>query len=482
MERLAVLPLIDLTDDPEQEYLAAGVHEALIAELGQLGLSVTARATVAQYRNSDKGIREIAQELGVDGVIEGSVFRGGDSLEIAARLYDRDERELWTGTFDGVLPNVVALYRGFARAIADQIRLSLRPADEARLGEAAPVNPAVYEAYLRGMTILHDATTAEQYEQAIAYFNQAVEQNPADALAWAGLADCYVTLGHNGLIPDPSVWSLARAAAERAIRLDSTSAEGWAALADYQTYWGRDWEEAEQAFRKADELNPSLAWNHYHYAWYLALFGRVEEAVAEHERAKELDPLTPMHTTWLPALYWFSRDFETALTEARDVVENHYPEGGIANYVLARSAAEVGLFEEAIEAMGKAARFPFFRPFMGVVYAKAGRDEDALRMARELEAQGPSPLEAERLSRLHATLGNREEALRWLEFEPPHFTLPWSFLAPEYDSLRGDPRFQAVVRRMNLEFEPGALAPVPLPVVPPELPRATGAGSSGTGG
>ncbi|NIW36519.1 MAG: protein kinase, partial [Gemmatimonadetes bacterium] len=174
MESLAVLPLTDLTDNPEQEYVSAGVHEALIGELGQLGLSVTARATMARYRDTDKGIGEIAQELGVDGVIEGSLYRAGDSLEIAARLYDRDEQQVWTASFDGVMPNVVALYRGFARAIADQIRLSLSPEDEIRLEGQAPVNPDVYEAYLRGMHVLHNATSEEQYDSAIAYFNQAV--------------------------------------------------------------------------------------------------------------------------------------------------------------------------------------------------------------------------------------------------------------------------------------------------------------------
>jgi serine/threonine-protein kinase len=475
IERLAVLPLTDLTGDPEQEYLAAGVHEALIAELGQLGLSMTARATMVQYRNADKTIREIAQELGVDGVIEGSVFRGGDSLEIAARLYDANEQELWTGTFDGVLSNVVALYRGFARAIADEIRLSLRPEDEARLGETPAVNPAVYEAYLRGMTILHDATTAEEYERAIAYLNQAVEQNPADALAWAGLAGCYITAAHNGLIPGPEVWSLGRAAAERAIRLDSTSAEGWAALAHYQTYWGRDWEEAERAFHKANELNPSLAWNHYHYAWYLAVFGRVEEAVAEHTRAKELDPFTPQHTTWLAALHWFSRDFETAYAEARKVVEGPYPNGGVANYVLGRSAAELGMFDEAIAAIEKAASaFPPYETALGPVYAKAGRTEDAMRIVRVMEAQPSLPRSAQHLAFTYAALGNREEALRWLATEPPWWSMPWSLHVTEFDAYRDDPRFQAVARRMNLRFGPGDLAPTPLPAVAQELPALVG--------
>ncbi|MCJ7629269.1 MAG: hypothetical protein MUO50_12895, partial [Longimicrobiales bacterium] len=478
MKRLAVLPLLDLTNDPDQAYLAAGVHEQLIAELGQLGLDMISRASMAQYRNTEKNVREIARELNVDGVIEGSVFREGDSLEIETRLYDRNDREVWAGTFNGVLPNIVAMYRGFARAIADQIRLSLRPADEVRFSETRAVNPAVYEAYLRGMTILQEATTAEEFRQAIAHFNQAVEQNPTDALAWAGLAGCYVTLGHNGLISDPDVWIQARAAAERAIRLDPSSAEGWAALADYQTYWGRDWEEAERAFRRADELNPSLAWNHYHYAWYLALFGRVEEAVAEHERAKALDPLTPRHTTWLPALYWFSGDFERAYSEARDVVDGPYPNDNLANHVLSVSAARLGFFDEAFAADQKLIDGGSSHAGLrGQTYAWAGRSEEALRITREIEAQPSSPRNALHLSFIYAALGNREESLRWLEYEPPLFSLPWAWWHPEVSALRDDPRFHAVFRRMNLAFEPGRLAPVPLPVVHPELPGATGLAS-----
>jgi serine/threonine-protein kinase len=475
-ERLAVLPLADLTDDPEQEYLASGVHEALIVELGRLGLSVTARRTMARYRDTDKGIGEIAEELGVDGVIEGSVFRQGDSLEIATRLYDKDEREIWTGSFDGVLPNVVSLYRGFARAIADKIQLSLRPQDEARLGEAAPVNPQVYEAYLRGMHLLNNRRSREDANRAIEYFEQAVEQNPADPLAYAGLALCYATLGH-GQDPPLDAWPRARAAAERAIRLDSTSAEAWAALADYRSYSERNWEGAEDAFRRANELNPSLAMNHYHYAWYLVLSGRVDEAITEHRRAQELDPLTGLHAVWIPPLYWFAGDYERALREARPLLEQ-YPGHPIPLHIVAESAARLGLWEEAIALEEDAVQLdPAFRAYLAHVYARAGRTEDALRIVRELEAEPPTPWYAKGLALSHAALGNRDEALRWLSFEPPHAWLAWvatSQYADQWDAFRDDPGYQAVLRRMNLRYEPGDRWPVPLPVVHPELPGPAG--------
>jgi len=473
MDRLAVLPLTDLTGDPEQEYLAAGVHEALIAELGQLGLSMTARATMVQYRDTDKSISEIARELDVDAVIEGSVFRGGDSLEIAARLYAADEQELWTGSFDGVLSNVVALYRGFARAIAGEVQLSLRPSDEERLGETRAVNPAVYEAYLRGMHLLNNASTSQDFEDAIGYFEAAIEQNPADPLAHAGLALSYIFRGHDFMDPRPEIWPRARAAAERALRLDSTFAEAWSALGMYEAYSERDWEGAERAFRRAHDLNPSLAENHYHYAWFLVLFGRVDEAIAEHQRAQELDPLSPSHTVWIPSLFWYRGDDERALREARINTEQ-YPQYPDAHYVLGESAARLGLYEEAIAAHEEmVALWRGWIPVLGHTYARAGRTEEALHILHELEAQ-PHFWNARALACIHAALGNRDEALRWLEFEPAHHWVAWDAAQGLWEAYREEPRFQAVLRRMNLRFDPEDRYPVPLPVVPAELPALTG--------
>jgi TolB-like protein/Flp pilus assembly protein TadD/tRNA A-37 threonylcarbamoyl transferase component Bud32 len=465
MERLAVLPLTNLTQDPEQQYLADGVHEALIAELGQLGIHMIARQTMARYRDTEKGVHEIAAELGVDGVIEGSVFREGDSLEIATQLLDREEREVWVGSFEGVLPNIVALYRGFARAIADQIHLTLEPRNEARLTEAASVNPAVYEDYLRGMQILTNRTSREDANRAIEYFNHAVEQNPADALAWAGLAYCYVTLGH-GHDPPDDAWQLTEAAAQLAIRYDPLSAEGWSALADYRSYYARDWAGAEEAFRRANELNPNLPMNHYHYSWYLVLFGRIEEALAEHRRAQEIDPLTPMHTYWIPALHWFSGDNDRALREVRPLLEQ-YPNNSTVRYVVAESAARLGLFDEAIPAIEEAASMaPAWRPYLAKYYAWAGRTEDALRILNEYEAQGPTAWNALPIALTHAILGNLEEAIHWLEHEPRHGWVAWQITSQskEFQRYRDDPRYQAFLRKINLRYGPEDEFPVALPV------------------
>jgi len=190
IRRLAVLPLADLTGDSTQAYLVAGVHEALIRELGKLGLQMTARTTMQRFQGTEKPIGEIASELGVQAVIEGSFFRQGDSLEISARLIDRNEAVMWQGSYDGDLPNAFVLYRGFARAIADKVRARLSPAAQAALARRGSVNPAVYEAYLRGMYLLHQpGRLPEDVQEALSYFNQAIAADPADPLAYTGAAN-----------------------------------------------------------------------------------------------------------------------------------------------------------------------------------------------------------------------------------------------------------------------------------------------------
>lgn len=448
IERLAVLPLVNLTNAPEQEYLVAGVHEALISELAQLGISVIARATMMQYQATTKSIREIARELGVDAVIEGSLFRKGDSLEIAARLYDGDEQEMWAGTYDGDLPNAVALYRGFARAIAEKTRVTLSPEADARLDRATPRSPEVYEAYLRGMYLLNKGAP-EDVEQALAYFNEAIEKNPADPLAYSGLALAYVTIGH-GPAPLPDTWQRARAAAERAIRLDSTLAEPWSSLADVKLYYEWDWEGAERAFLRANELNPSLPMNRYQYAWYLALFDREEEAIAEQRLAQELDPLTPLFTVWISGLYVWMGRVEEGLIEARETAEL-YPDNAIALAMVGMAAGQLGYYEEAIAATEKAVAIsPAWLYALGRAYAQAGRTADALRIVEELEAMPPTPWGAFGLTEVHAVLGHKDEAFRWLMFEPPHGFVPWNRSNPVLESLWDDPRFEEFLKWTNL--------------------------------
>ena len=454
MERVAVLPLANLTGDSTQAWLVDGVHEALISELAQLGLSVTARATMRRYATATRSIGDVARELGVQGVVEGSVFRKGDSLEIRARLYDAAERELWSKSYDGNLPNAVALYRGFARDIADRVQLRLTPAAEAHVNRRASVVPAVYEAYLKGMYILSRTRPVDdQFSEALGYFQKAIEANPAEPLAYTGLAQAYVTLGH-GPAPPPDAWPKARAAADRALRLDSTLADAWSALAQVRYYHEWDWAGAERAFRRANELNPSMAMNHYHYAWFLVTTNRWQEALAEHRRAQELDPFTPLQTVWIGGIYREMHDYPRAVTEARRSVQQ-FPASPIPYFVLGSSLSMMGRHEEAIAAHQQLVKLNGrWRHALGTTYARAGRVEDARRIVAELAAEPPSGWYALGLAEVHAALGDTADAIKWLEFKPRHAWWPAIRNEPAFDALRNDPRFMALVAELHFPATP----------------------------
>ncbi len=451
-ERLAVLPLTNLTNDPDQEYLVAGVQEALISELSKIGISVIARTSMTQYRDTEKPIREIARELGVDAIIEGSVFREGDSLEITARLIDPEtESPVWSRTFDGDLPNVVSLYRGLTRAIAEQIELALTPEAEARLASTRTINPETYETYLKGIYFVNRATP-ETHEKGMAYLHEAVELDPAEPLAYAGLAIGYITLAHG---PAPPVDALprARAAAERAMRLDSTLAETLASLAFIKGYYDWEWEAAERDFLRAIELNPSLAIAHYWYSWQLALFGRMDEAMAEHKLAREADPLNPLNTAWLGWLYYWEGRYDEAEDEARRSLELD-PNFPVGHFVLGEVHAVRGMYDEAVAVARQAVEVaPAWRWILGRIYALVGRRDDALQIVAELEEQEVTPWSAFSLAVVYAALGEEDDAFRWLDYERPHAWIPWFSVDHTWKPLwehRDDPRFQALLQRMNL--------------------------------
>ena len=451
---MVVLPLQNQSLDAGEEYFVAGMHDAMIGALSQIGsLRVISRTSAMRYTGSGKSIPEIARELNVDGVVEGSVYREGREVRIQVRLIQAhpEERSLWAETFQQDLQNVPAMHGEVARAIARQIRATLSPDEDSRLASARPVNVETYEAYLRGMYHLNKST-AEDFDRGLDYLHEAVDKDPADARAYTGLAYGYITLGH-GSGAERDTWARARAAVERALGLDSTLAEAWAGLADIKLYHEWDWEGAERAFRKANSLNPNLAMNHYHYAWYLILMGRIEEAVVEHRRAQELDPLTPLHSVWIPGIYLWSGRYEEALDVARRTVEE-YPENATALFVLGNSAAEMGLFDEAIAAHEKAAAInPRWKFALGRSYALAGRTGDARRILAEVEALPPNPWNAYGLTCLHAALGNEDEAFRWLMYEPPHGWVAWSVRDPMMAPLWDDPRFDVLRRRLAV---PGA--------------------------
>jgi len=297
---MAVLPIENLTGDPEQDYFVAGMQDALIGQLGKLsGFRVISRSSVRRYADSEMSIPEIAGELGVDYLIEASATRDGEGVHVEVHLVEAmpEERQVWAEGYDGDMENVLEIHGQVARAVASALDVTVSVEEEAQLSGTRPVNPDTYEAYLRGMYFISEGTP-EGITTGLAFLHEATETDPGDAMAWAGLATGYALVGHGPAAP-PDAWIRARAAAERAIGLDSMLAEGHAAMADVKLYYDWDWAGAEESFLKADELNPNLAMNRFHYAWYLLLVGRWEEALEIHELGQDLDPLTSQMTSIL---------------------------------------------------------------------------------------------------------------------------------------------------------------------------------------
>ena len=452
IESLAVLPLENLMGDPQQEYFVDGMTEELIADLSQVSaLRVISRTSVMQYKGSKKLMPEIARELKVDGVIEGSVLRSGDQVRITAQLIQAaTDTHLWARSYERDLRDVLALQDEVARAIAEEIRVKLTPQEQTLLARGRPVNPETHEAYLKAMFYLYKKTP-EGFAKGLALLQQAIEKDPADPLPYAGLALAYPIIYHGpgGTVPPREGFPRARAAALKALELDESSAQAHLALAAIKVYFDWDWAGAEKEFKRALELNPNLPEAHAHYGWYLLLFGRNEEGLAEGKRAVELDPLTSVYTAWVGWMYWNLGQPDKAIEQARKALDID-PNSPDALYVLGGAYADKKMFEQAIAANQKlAAVNPDWKFGLATTYALAGRKANALKLMAEMEREDYSKFSLD-LFGIQTILGNREEAFRALDaaFEYHHIFLPWEMNDPE-SPWRSDPRFQELRRRMN---------------------------------
>jgi len=450
IQSLAVLPVANLSADPQQEYFADGMTDALITDLSKIGaLKVISRTSVMRYKGAKKPLPEIARELKVDTVLEASVVREAGRVRLMAQLIEAaTDRHLWAESYEREFSSILAIQREVARAVARAIRVRLRPEEEARLTRARSVNPATYEAYLRGMFYLNKSTAADT-QKGMAYLHEAVEKDPADALAYAGLAQGYIELSHSPEAREDSL-QRAKAAARTALKLDDSLAEVLVATGFVKGYLDWQWEEAEQDIQRALDINPSLPMAHYHLAWYRALFGRMEEAIEEHKRAKELDPFNPLHTAWLGELYRWEGRYDEATAEALKSIEMA-PNFPVGHMVLAHVYQDQGRYDEAIAAIRKAAEASArYRWVLGPAYVAAGRTDEARQVLAELNQQKDGPWIALWRARLYTALGENDEAFRWLNYEPHHAFLAWVRVGDWAAPLRKDPRFRDLLRRMNL--------------------------------
>ncbi|MCK5651410.1 MAG: tetratricopeptide repeat protein, partial [Gemmatimonadetes bacterium] len=393
---------------------------------------------------------EIARELNVDGILEASVLRVGDTVRIQAQLIEAvpEERHLWARQYDREMSDVLAMHSDVAQAVAREVEVEMTDQEEARLARRRQVSPETYELYLKGMFHLNKLTP-EGFEKGLDYLNQAVEIDPTDPLPHAGLALGWAIIGHTPS-PPPDALPRAEAAALRALELDDSIAEAYAALAEVRIYHDWDLEGAERAFKRALDLNPNLAHARGHYSWYLLLNHTEDVALPELKRARGQDPLNPVFSAWLGWRYLWAEQWDKALDEARKAIELN-PDFPIGHYVMGGAYTEQGRFEEAVAAHKKAgAVSPMWKWGLGCTYAKFGREAEARAVARELE-ENPTGWDSWGLAEIYAALGETDEALRWLEaaFDQRHSYIPWLNRWPPFESLRDDSRFQDLARRGN---------------------------------
>ncbi len=460
IEAVAVLPLQNLSRDPEQEYFADGMTEALIADLAKIAaLRVISRTSVMQYKGTKKPLPEIARELNVHAVVEGAVLRSGDRVRITAQLIEATtDRHLWAESYERDFRDILALQSEVARAIASEIKIKVTPQEQARLAQTRPVNPGAYEAYLKG-SYYSNKRTEEAITKAIEYFEKAVEKDPGYALAYAGLADSYSLLVRYGAVQPREAMPKAKVAAQKALQFDDTLAEAHTSLAYASLHHDWNWKAAEQQFKRAIELTPNYATAHQWYARYLTAMGRFEEAIRQVQRARELEPLSLIINSAVGYAYYFARQYDRAIEESRKALEME-PNFSRTHWNLGLAYEQKGMFEPAIaefqQAIALSGESPVIQAALAHAYAVAGKRgeaQKALDGLKELSSRRYVP--SYPIAGIYAGLGDRDQAFRWLEkaYEERDNGLPYLKVDPILDVLRRDERFAALVRRVGLGGE-----------------------------
>lgn len=451
-----VVAVVPFETSIEQEYFQVGMTQGLISELSKIErLQVIDQRTTRFYAGLSLPFVNIKEDLPeVDYVVQGGISRESNMVKVELELRGSDlEDPIWVQTYSRDIAEIRYLWAQAARDLAMTMKINI-PEDRLVLFEGQkPVKPETYELYLKGTYHL-SKSNPEDWQTGITYLHQAVDQNPADAYAYAALAEGYISIGH-GPSPSRDVFPKAKEAAMRAIQLDSILAEGWAALAHYETYFGWNWERAEQAFIKANKLNPNLAMNHYHRSWYLILFGRKEEAIKEHLLAKKLDPFSSLIVANTGMLYGWVGLYDKALTE----IEESMSAPGFAEWAWGLGGkallyGDTGRYNEALELSTQASEtFPVWRYLAhGPILIKSGRVEEGMQIIQELEQTSPTAFGSLCLGFMYALLGDSDNAIKWLSHPDKHGWYPWIRVWPGMglESLYDDPRFLELLREMNL--------------------------------
>jgi TolB-like protein/Tfp pilus assembly protein PilF len=438
---IVLIPLDSFTSDSEQDWFTESLTDALITDLAKISkFRVISLASAMQIKGMNKPPPDIAIELGVHYVIEGSVVKMGNHVRIVVRLINALE-----------FSDILALQGEIAQSIAGQVQVKLTPQEETRLAVSRKVNPETHELYLKGMYHLRKYTP-DGFKRGLSYLHQAVEKDPDEPLAHAGLAIGYDLVAHSPS-PPPDAISKARTAMLKALEFDESLAEVHLAQAMIEIYGEWDKENAGKSYNRALELNPSLAEAYNQYSWYLLLIGKADEAVTALKRAQEVDPLAPAYPAWLSVLYFWLERNDEAIEEAMKSLEL-VPDFPVALYSLGGSYAAKGMFKEAIAAHQKVAAIsPDWGWGLGQTYALAGRRDEARQFAVELGSR-QNVWDTWGLAEIYTALDDKDEAFRWLEtaFEQRHPYIQWIWNNPGLKRLRDDSRFDNLAQRLNLEI------------------------------
>jgi len=454
---LAVLPLESLSNDASQDYFADGMTDELISDLGQIStLRVISRTSVMAYKHVRKPLPQIARELNVDAVVEGTVLRSGDRVRITAQLIEASsDKHLWSQSYEGEFRDTLSLQNKVATAIADQIRIELNPQEQAALKKIGVVDPDAYESYLKGR-YFWNKRTADGLKVALAYFNQAIEEDSKYAKAYSGLADTYSLLGdwQYAVMTPKEALPKAKTAAIKALELDNMLGEAHNSLAFCLDAFDWDLDSAGKEFRRAIELNPGYATAHHWYAWHLSLSGRYEQAIAEMRKAENLDPLSLIINADLAELLVIAHSYDESIRQSRKTIEMD-PNFALAHNQLAQAYLQKKMPEEAVQEFQKAVQLsggsPTTTANLARAYVASGKRNEAVELLSDLKRRSsPGYSDASEIAAIYASLGDTDQAMAWLEKAYEQRFNPGVLLRPGYDPLRSDRRFQGLLRRVGL--------------------------------
>jgi TolB-like protein/Tfp pilus assembly protein PilF len=459
IDSVAILPFVNVGASPETEYLSDGITESLTNSLSQLpGLKVMSGNSVVRYKGSETNAQQAGSTLGVRAVLTGKLIQRGNDLIVSAELVDvRDNSHLWGQRYDRKLSDLQAVQMELARDVSQQLRPKLSNEAQQRLAKPATENSEAYELYLKGRYALNNLT--RQQQSGLGYFKQAVERDPGYALAYAGMAESYVLMADLGAtfkLPPKDAYARAKAAALRAVEIDDTLAEAHVSLGRIAFNYEWDWAGAERELKRAIALKPDFVPAHHWYSHVLISQGRFDESLAESLHALALDPLDVAMNFHLGFHYWNARQYDQASAQLEKTLTmdpNHHETHGILSLVYAQQRR----YREAIAEQQKSMELGGWdkRGFLGYVYAVSGRRAEAQKLLAQLLDEAKSkPVSAYNIARIYTGLGEKEQAFSWLERaiteRDSNLTMPGLKPDVQLDTLRSDPRFQELLRRMRL--------------------------------